>query len=189
MLNHYSHFLGLTCLIIIGENKAQQRYLKKEYKISFVSKQKNIALLIISALTLGYLLLLHISIIDKIIINFDLVHNQSFDLFDKRFSHATVTRIIDGDTLVIATGERVRLLCIDAPELGEENSNQAKILLENLTLKKKILMVKDIRDKDQYDRLLRMLYVDGKNVNKEIVDNNLAIRKLYPPDTNLCDFK
>src|SRR3970040_1267069 len=37
-----------------------------------------------------------------------------------RSTAATVERIIDGDTLVVRGGARVRLIQIDAPEAGEE---------------------------------------------------------------------
>jgi len=83
-----------------------------------------------------------------------------------------VQEIIDGDTFTLTTGEKVRLLCINTPEKGEEGYEEAisflggKILYENLTL--------EGNETDRYGRLLRWVWVGDELVNKEIVDKGVG---------------
>jgi len=97
-----------------------------------------------------------------------------------------VTRIIDGDTIELETGERVRLICIDTPERGEDGYNEASSYLKSLILNEDIKLVKDISDKDRYGRLLRYIYVDGDFVNELIVKEGYGKAYPYNPDTSLC---
>jgi hypothetical protein len=86
-----------------------------------------------------------------------------------------VSEIIDGDTFEMNTGQTIRALCVDAPEQGQENYDEAKEFLEHLILHKNIrLESSDTSDnKDKYGRLLRFVYVNISDkeifVNKEIV--------------------
>lgn len=108
-----------------------------------------------------------------------------------QITNNTVTRVIDGDTLVLKNGNRIRLLCIDAPELGTPGSQQSKNFLENLVLGKEIRLEKDITDKDKYDRLLRYVYITTPEkeifINKELVQQNQAKVWRYGNDTSKCD--
>jgi len=97
-----------------------------------------------------------------------------------------VTRVIDGDTIEISTGERVRLICIDTPETNENYYKEAKDYLTDLILNKEIELVKDKSETDRYDRLLRYIYLDGDFVNEIIVENGWAVAYPYSPDTTLC---
>lgn len=102
---------------------------------------------------------------------------------------ALVTRVIDGDTIEIETGEIVRLICIDTPELGEDNYQEAKDYLEDLILNKEVTLVRDVSDKDRYDRLLRYVFV-GQGLtfaNVEIARNGWGNVARLPPDTYECD--
>lgn len=105
--------------------------------------------------------------------------------------YAKVTRIVDGDTFQIDTGDKVRLICIDAPELGKKGSEASISFLAKLVLSKEVRLEKDISDKDQYGRLLRYVYVEkGSNitfVNREMVKNGYAAVFPYGNDTKLCD--
>ena len=98
-----------------------------------------------------------------------------------------VTRIIDGDTIELNTGDKVRLICIDTPEKGEDYYIEASSYLENLILDKEIKLVKDITDKDIYGRLLRYVYLEEKFINYELVENGFARVYRYGPDVKLCD--
>ena len=89
-----------------------------------------------------------------------------------------VSRVIDGDTVVI-DGESVRLLGIDADERGYDCYQEAKKRLEELVLNKEIRLESDERDKDQYKRYLRYLYLDGENINLKLVEEGLAIARFY----------
>jgi len=101
-------------------------------------------------------------------------------------TQSLVTRVIDGDTFEISTGEKVRLICIDTPEKGESGFNEAKEFLEKLILNKNVTLEKDITNKDKYRRLLRYAYVNDLFVNKEIVQKGYGKIYRYEPDTKKC---
>lgn len=80
---------------------------------------------------------------------------------------ATVTRVIDGDTIIASAEDgtdlgRVRILGIDAPELSDEqcHAGAARDAAERVLDGKTVQLVSDPKndDRDRYDRLLR--YVD-----------------------------
>jgi micrococcal nuclease len=80
-----------------------------------------------------------------------------------------VKRVIDGDTFVASIGgvvETVRLIGVDAPELGRCYSMKAKNLLEQLILKPNIWIAVGDQPRDEYDRLLAYVFhEDGRFVN------------------------
>jgi micrococcal nuclease len=93
-----------------------------------------------------------------------------------------VTRVYDGDT-VKAEGYdieiKVRLLGIDAPETskskrdpGQPYSQQAKKHLAGLILNK-VVEIKGY-GLGPYNRILGVIYLDGKNINLEMVKAGLA---------------
>jgi endonuclease YncB( thermonuclease family) len=89
-----------------------------------------------------------------------------------------VTKIIDGDTIVVG-GEHIRLLGIDADERGYDCYFEAKKRLEELVLNKEVELEKDETNKDQYDRFLRYVILDGENINLRLVIEGLAIARFY----------
>ena len=115
------------------------------------------------------------------------------------FESFKVTRVIDGDTVEIESGEKVRYIGIDTPEtvdprkpvqcFGLEASKKNKELVEGKT----VLLEKDITDKDKYSRLLRYVWVGdpsppvggsgrGLFINLELVKQGFAFSYTYPPD-------
>ncbi len=92
---------------------------------------------------------------------------------------AVVSRVIDGDTIELKTGERVRLLGINAPERDEPCSQEATGRLRELVEGKEIRVEKDIEDRDMYNRLLRYVYVGNTFVNVEMVEEGYALVYLY----------
>jgi len=94
-----------------------------------------------------------------------------------------VQRVIDGDTFVLSTGERVRLIGIDTPERNEYYFQEAKGRLEELILGKEIMLEKDVSDKDRYGRLLRYVFIDDIFINKIMVQEGHAKAYPYKPDT------
>lgn len=95
---------------------------------------------------------------------------------------AMVTKVIDGDTIVIEGGYHVRYIGIDAPESGEFYCLEAKRTNEDLVAGKKVRLESDISDKDSYGRLLRYVYVGDDFVNAEMVSRGCAWAVAYPPD-------
>jgi len=93
-----------------------------------------------------------------------------------------VTTVIDGDTLILASGERVRLLGIDAPELGDPFYIEARARLTDLVEGKDIEIERDVSDRDQYDRLLRYVYITNTSVNDLLVREGLARAYIVAPD-------
>ena len=99
------------------------------------------------------------------------------------YQSVLVTQVVDGDTIAVEGGMRVRLIGIDAPERDEECYTEAKEYLNGMILHKVVNLEMDITDKDQYGRSLRYVWLDNKLVNAEIVRAGFAIAKQYDPDT------
>ena len=80
-----------------------------------------------------------------------------------------VKRVIDGDTFVASVDgvvETVRLIGVDAPELGRCYSMKAKNLLEQLTLRRDVWLAVGDQPRDEYGRVLAYVFhEDGKFVN------------------------
>jgi len=98
-----------------------------------------------------------------------------------------VSRVIDGDTIELSSGEKVRLICIDTPETDEPGFQEAKNYLAGLVLNKEVVLEKDVSETDRYGRLLRYVYLGSLFVNGELVEKGYAQAYRYPPDTKLCD--
>jgi micrococcal nuclease len=88
-------------------------------------------------------------------------------------STETVVRVNDGDTLTLASGEKVRLVQIDAPELTDDCYGRAarSALLRLAPPRTPVRLERDTRldGRDGYGRLLRYVVVDGENVNVTLV--------------------
>src|SRR3989344_5947281 len=99
-----------------------------------------------------------------------------------------VTRVIDGDTIDIEGGQKVRYIGIDTPEtvdprkpvqcFGVEASNKNKELVSG----KRVRLEKDVSETDKYGRLLRYIYIGDTFVNLELVKQGFAYASTYPPD-------
>ncbi len=99
-------------------------------------------------------------------------------------SAVLVTRVIDGDTIELSTGEKVRYIGIDTPEKNQDEcfNREATAKNKELVENKLVTLESDIRDKDYFGRLLRYVYVDGMMVNLELVKQGYAVAISYPPD-------
>jgi endonuclease YncB( thermonuclease family) len=95
--------------------------------------------------------------------------------------------VSDGDTFSLTVDgvpERIRLIGIDAPEVGECQADRSTEALEVLLLfATDIVLVADRTDRDRYGRLLRYVEADGVSVNEALVRYGLALSRPYPPDT------
>lgn len=95
-------------------------------------------------------------------------------------------RVVDGDTLDV-DGERVRLIGINAPERGECLADAAAERLLELVADGTLVLIADRSDRDDFDRLLRFVEVDGVDVGEALVAEGLALARAYPPDTGRDD--
>lgn len=103
---------------------------------------------------------------------------------------ATVVSVTDGDTIrIVIDGpeQPLRLIGIDAPEPGECIASEASARLSELVNGSEVELVRDQSDRDQFDRLLRYVYVDGQLVNEILVAEGLAIARRYDPDTAMAE--
>ncbi len=99
-----------------------------------------------------------------------------------------VSRVIDGDTFVLSTGEKVRLIGIDAPEMGrsvqsrERLAEEATKYIRDLIEGKKVVIELDVQLYDRYRRLLAYVYVDTVFLNEMLLKKGLAVIMTYPPN-------
>lgn len=111
----------------------------------------------------------------------------------------TVTKVSDGDSIQITTPEqtmlKVRLYGIDAPETpkinhrtgqvnkpGQPHGEESWKALENKITGKQVKL--DIHDIDKYRRMVGMIWLDGRNINLEMVNEGYAeafVEYLKPP--------
>ncbi|MBU7045619.1 MAG: thermonuclease family protein [Theionarchaea archaeon] len=84
------------------------------------------------------------------------------------------TTVIDGDTFRLETGETVRLIGIDAPELSQPGGKKSREYLARLILNKGITLEKSNEDRDKYNRLLRFVYIGNLCINEEMIKQGYA---------------
>ena len=89
-----------------------------------------------------------------------------------------VAAVTDGDTIRLEDGKRVRLVQIDAPELGGEcyGRKSAAALRSLLPPGTKVRLVRDRRldNRDRFGRLLRYVFKGNRNVNVVLVRRGAA---------------
>ena len=89
-----------------------------------------------------------------------------------------VARVLDGDTIRLRDGRRVRLVQIDAPELRENEcyARKSAAALRSLLRGAEVTLEADRRldAVDQYGRLLRYVHKGGTNVNLALVKRGAA---------------
>jgi len=104
---------------------------------------------------------------------------------EDRLTEARVTRIIDGDSIEVDIGGvafRVRYIGIDCPEASDSFGPEATEANRQLVEGKTTRLVKDISEVDDFNRLLRYVYVGDLFVNAEMVRLGYARAVSYPPD-------
>jgi len=95
---------------------------------------------------------------------------------------ATVNRVIDGDTVELADGQRVRLIGINTPEQDEPLYDEATTFTRDLLQGKEVGIEYGAAQVDQYDRALMYLWVGDKLANYEIARAGYAKRYYLPPN-------
>jgi micrococcal nuclease len=101
-------------------------------------------------------------------------------------SRALVERVIDGDTVELAGGERLRYVLVDAPEITNGKyacfGSEARELNRTLVEGRIVELAYGPRCRDRYDRLLAVVTVDGVDVNALLVRSGHACVLYIPPD-------
>ena len=89
--------------------------------------------------------------------------------------------MIDGDTVILESGERIRYWFVDTPELNggdgaECFAEEARQLNLHSSMDGKFLEYPPIEQgcRDRYDRLLALVGVDGVSLNKTLVERGYA---------------
>jgi micrococcal nuclease len=104
-----------------------------------------------------------------------------------------VRKVIDGDTVQLESGETVRYLGIDAPELylkeggGEFYAKEAARQNKKLVFLKKVRLEFDVEKKDAQGRLLAYVFVKNVFINGELVKLGCAKAVVKPPNTKHKD--
>lgn len=111
---------------------------------------------------------------------------------DAQFT-ATVTRVVDGDTIVVryddGKTDKVRLIGVDTPETHKPGVDvqcfgpQAEQFTRTTLNGKRVRLELDRDERDRYDRLLAYVYVDGKRFEDELLRGGYARHLAIRPNT------
>lgn len=119
-----------------------------------------------------------------------------------------VQRVVDGDTIKLSNGQRVRLIGVDTPELHysekllrdsrktkkdirtiQELGRRASEFTKKLCDNKKVRLEFDVERHDRYGRLLAYVYLeDGTFVNAKIVEEGYGQIMTIPPNVKYADY-
>ena len=105
-----------------------------------------------------------------------------------------VKKVYDGDTVLLANGNKIRLLGINTPEVegryktAQAGGEEAKRWLQKKLQNKKVRLLKDVEKKDKYGRLLAHIFTEDKqHINLELVKAGLASVNIHPPNLKFTD--
>jgi micrococcal nuclease len=97
-----------------------------------------------------------------------------------------VKNVVDGDTIDVSFGitgiQRIRLVGVNTPEIGEREYEEAKEFVNKTCLGEVVTL--DVDDKKQYDpyfRILAVVYVNDTNLNEKLVREGYAEIMYIPP--------
>lgn len=98
---------------------------------------------------------------------------------------AFVVHVDDGDSIIVeidGRDERVRLIGINAPERDECLGDESRQMLANHIESTTVLLESDVEDADQFDRLLRYVWLDGVLINELMAERGLVVAREYEPN-------
>jgi len=113
----------------------------------------------------------------------------------------TVTRAVDGDTLVVDIAgqqERVRLIGVDTPETVHPNKPVERFGKEASAFTKRLVEGETVRlepdpqnaNRDRYNRLLRYVYLpDGTCLNEEIIRHGYGFAYVKYPFSRMEEYR
>lgn len=95
---------------------------------------------------------------------------------------AICTKVVDGDTIELNNGKKVRFVGVNTPERGVEGYITSKNFVQKLCLNKEVgLDIDNSKHSDKYGRTLAVVIVDGKNLNEMLLKEGLAEIMYIPP--------
>jgi micrococcal nuclease len=119
-------------------------------------------------------------------LSFSLSHAQTY----------IVKRVVDGDTLLLINGERVRLIGVDTPETKhpekpvERFGREAYLFTKKMVEGKKVRLEYDWQRRDKYNRILAYVYLmDGTFLNAEIIRQGYGFAYVKYPFKYLDEFR
>ncbi len=93
-----------------------------------------------------------------------------------------VAKVIDGDTIRLSSGEKVRFLNIDTPEVGQYLHDEAAARMKELIGNGTVALEADQTNRDKYGRLLRYVYSNETMLNLIMAREGYARSYYVAPD-------
>lgn len=97
-----------------------------------------------------------------------------------------VARVVDGDTIELTSGTKIRYLLVNAPETTNGHNDcygqNAATFNSDLVLDKDVELTYDVECTDRFDRTLAYVSVAGQEVNKLLLERGFACLLHIPPD-------
>jgi micrococcal nuclease len=94
----------------------------------------------------------------------------------------TVATVVDGDTIELTDGRRVRYIGVNTPERDQPYYKEATDANRQLVAGKQVQLELDVETFDQYGRTLAYVWVGGVMANWEIVNRGFANAFTVPPN-------
>ena len=101
---------------------------------------------------------------------------------------ATVIRVVDGDTVELDNGDKVRYIGLNTPEQGQLFYSEAREANRQLVEGRQVLLEFDVNPRDKYGRWLAYLFVEGHFVNYELLRRGFANVYTVPPNVKYAGF-
>ena len=95
-----------------------------------------------------------------------------------------VDRVVDGDTFYCTSGEKVRLIGIDAPEMSQAEFGRASrsALMALLPRNARVRLEGDVTPVDRYGRTLAYVWRGRTMVNEAMIRGGWALLYTVPPN-------
>lgn len=120
---------------------------------------------------------------------------KALSLFKKEGRYQ-VTQVIDGDTIILSTGEHVRLIGLDTPELHHHSkpvmyfAQESREFTRRLVEGQEVRLEYDWQKKDKYNRTLAYVYLlDGRLLNAEIINQGYGFAYVRFPFKYIDEFR
>ncbi|OEU68552.1 MAG: hypothetical protein BA863_02570 [Desulfovibrio sp. S3730MH75] len=97
-----------------------------------------------------------------------------------------VKYVVDGDTFILQSGEKVRLASIDTPEVGRDGkadqyyAKESTKILSDLILNKVVTVTPVKGKKESYGRVIGWVYLGDSFINKDMVSKGAAFYYYHP---------